>query len=47
MEKFLVSIRLLFFLAVAIITFLATRPHGYGYIGRKIKAGKKGFQKFH
>ena len=31
MEKFLVSIRLLFFLAVAIITFLATRPHGYGY----------------
>ena len=47
MEKFLVSIRLLFFLAVAIITFLATRPHGYGYIGRKIRAAKQRFHNFH
>ena len=47
MEKFLVSIRLLLFLAITVITFLATRPHGYGYIGRKIRAAKQRFHNFH
>lgn len=47
MENFLVSIRLLFFLAVTIITFMATRPHAYGYIGRKIKAAEHRFHNFH
>ena len=47
MEKFLVSIRLLFFLAVTIITFMATRPHGYGWIGRKVRAAEQRFHNFH
>ena len=47
MEKFLVSIRLLFFLAVTVITFMATRPHGYGWIGRKVRAAEQRFHNFH
>ena len=47
MENFLVSIRLLFFLAVTVITFMATRPHAYGWIGRKIKAAEHRFNYFH
>ena len=47
MENFLVSIRLLFFLAVTVITFMATRPHAYGWIGRKIKAAERRFNYFH